>query len=55
MDNIICCDLKNPPQHLKIKHHVTLNSINAKDIDDVVAKYQINQLYCLSALLSATG
>lgn len=54
-DNIICCDLNNPPSHLDIKNHVTLNAVDSKAIDDVVQKYKINQIYCLSALLSASG
>ncbi len=32
-----------------------MDSINTKAVEDTVQKYQINQLYCLSALLSASG
>lgn len=55
MENIICCDIKEPPNELGIKHHITMNSVNQKAVDDVIEKYKINQIYSLSALLSATG
>ncbi len=55
IDNIICCDIQQPPKHLNIKHHITMDSINTKAVEDTVQKYKINQLYCLSALLSASG
>lgn len=54
-ENLICCDINNPPSHLDIKNHVTLNAVDSQAIDEVVKKYQINQIYCLSALLSASG
>lgn len=55
MQNIICADINNPPQHLGVKHHITLNSVDSKGVDEVVQKYKVNHLYCLSALLSAKG
>lgn len=32
IENIICCDLKNPPQNLGIKNHITLNSVDTKTL-----------------------
>ena len=32
-----------------------MNSVDEKAVYDVIEKYKINQIYSLSALLSATG
>ena len=41
-ENIVCCDLKNPPSHLGIKHHITLDSVNTKAVEEVIQKYNAN-------------
>lgn len=42
LENIICCDLKNAPEHLGIKHHVTLNSVDTQAVEEVIQKYRVN-------------
>jgi nucleoside-diphosphate-sugar epimerase len=32
-----------------------MNSVDTKEVEDVIEKYKVNQVYCLSALLSASG
>jgi dTDP-4-dehydrorhamnose reductase len=41
MDNIVCSDIKNPPENLGIKHHITLNSVDSKGIDEAIQKYNV--------------
>lgn len=53
--NIVCSDIREPPSHLKVPIHETVNSIDPQAVDAVIKKHQIQVVYCLPALLSATG
>ncbi len=55
LDNIVCSDLVEPPKNLQVKHHVTLNALDQTGVENTIRKYNISQIYCLPALLSATG
>ena len=56
LDNIYSSDLKEPPANNPfIKNHLHLNALDKQGIYDAIKKYNINQVYCLTALLSATG
>ncbi len=55
MQNIVCSDLKEPPSHLGVVHHEHLNALDKPAIEHVIEKYNIDEVYSLAALLSATG
>ena len=54
-NHIICSDLQDPPSGTNIKNHLIIDALDAKQVEDAVQKYNITQIYCLPALLSATG
>lgn len=54
-NNILCSDLNDPPKHADIKHHIKLDALDAKQVEGVIEKHNITQIYCLPAILSATG
>ena len=54
-NNIICSDLHDPPTGIDIKNHIKLDALDSKQVEDAIQKYNITQIYCLPALLSATG
>lgn len=54
-ENVICSDIKMPPKSLNVIHHEIMDIHNKEHLFDIVRKYQITDLYCLAALLSATG
>lgn len=54
-NDIICSDLQDPPSGIHIKNHLKIDALDAKQVEDVIQKYNITQIYCLPALLSATG
>lgn len=55
INNIVCSDLKEPPKGLGVKIHETVNALDKQRIEEVVLKHNVKQIYCLTALLSATG
>jgi nucleoside-diphosphate-sugar epimerase len=55
LSNIICADLREPPAHLRVAVHETLNVLDRKQLYQIIEKHQVKQVYCLAALLSATG
>lgn len=55
LNNIYCADIKEPPSNSNIVNHINLNALDKQGLYDAIKKYNISQLYCLSALLSATG
>lgn len=54
-NNIYCNDIKDPPSSLGVQHHLKFNVIDKEKIYETVKNYKITQIYCLTALLSATG
>ena len=52
--DIYCADI-NPPPISSIRNHLTLNALDREGIEIAIKKYHIRQVYCLAALLSATG
>ena len=54
-NHIYCSDVREPPKNAQIKNHLILNALDKDGIYDAVKKYNITQIYCLTALLSATG
>jgi threonine 3-dehydrogenase len=55
MSNLVCADIRPAPSHLKVENHVTLNSMDTAALDKTIENYKIDEIYCLTALLSATG
>lgn len=55
LENIVCADLRLPPASVDIKHHEHLNATDSLHLNYILGKYQITDVYCLAALLSATG
>ena len=55
MERIVCSDLRLPPEHLGVKHHEHLDALDKSAIEQLVTKYDVGEVYCLAALLSATG
>jgi threonine 3-dehydrogenase len=54
-ENVICTDIRNPPKGAGVIHHEIMDINNREHLFDLVKKYQVSDLYCLAALLSATG
>jgi len=52
-DNVVVSDIKQPTK--KYHNFELLDVCNTQAIDEIVLKYQINQVYHLAAMLSATG
>jgi len=52
-DNVIVSDIREPKQ--SYHHFEFLDVCNIKAVDEVILKHQINQVYHLAAMLSATG
>lgn len=55
MEKIVCTDVRPPPEHLGVVHHEHLNALDKPAIEQLVKKYDVGEVYCLAALLSATG
>ena len=55
MERLVCTDLHPPPKHLGIVHHEILNALDKDGIESIIQKYEVEQVYSLAALLSATG
>ena len=55
LSSIVCADLREPPSNVKVQVHETLDVLSRKQLYDLIDKHKINQVYCLAALLSATG
>lgn len=53
--NIVCADIKEPPQNLGVEIHEKVNAVSQEDVENVIQKHNVKQIYCLTALLSATG
>lgn len=54
-NNVICADLREPPSNVKVNIHETLNILQKNQLTAVCEKHKITEVYCLAALLSATG
>lgn len=55
LSNIICADLRPPPSNVKIQVHEQLDVLDRKQLYNIIDKHKVQQVYCLAALLSATG
>lgn len=55
MSNVFCSDISDPPSHLDIKNHIKMDATNSQALEEAINKHKITQIYCLPALLSATG
>ena len=55
IENIFSADIKEPPANLQIKNHLPINALDKQGIYNAINKHNITQIYCLTALLSATG
>ena len=55
LKNIVCADLRGPPSSLKVEVHETLNVLDRQQLYSLIEKHKIDEVYCLAALLSATG
>jgi nucleoside-diphosphate-sugar epimerase len=55
LQNIICADLREPPANVRVAVHETLNVLDRNQLYQLIEKHQVKQVYCLAALLSATG
>ena len=55
LENIICSDVRLPPESVKIIHHEHLDALDTLHLNYLLGKYQITDVYCLTALLSASG
>lgn len=55
LSNIICADVREPPSNVKVEVHEHLNVLDRTDLEKIIKKHQVKQVYCLAALLSATG
>jgi nucleoside-diphosphate-sugar epimerase len=53
--NIFCADIRDPPPSFQPPNHLILDALDKEAIYSVVQKHGIRQIYCLTALLSATG
>ena len=53
--NIVCADIKDPPLNIGVQIHERVDAMSREDVDKVVQKHAIKQIYCLTALLSAKG
>ena len=54
-ENIVCADLRAPPANVKVRIHEQLDILNKDQLYSIIKKHNITDLYCLAALLSATG
>lgn len=55
LSNIICADVRPPPSNVTVQVHEQLDVLDRKQLYDIIDKHKIKQVYCLAALLSATG
>jgi nucleoside-diphosphate-sugar epimerase len=55
LSNIICADVREPPANVKVAVHETINILDRQQLDKLIEKHQVKHVYCLAALLSATG
>jgi dTDP-4-dehydrorhamnose reductase len=55
LENIVCADLRLPPESVKVIHHEHLNALDNPHLNYILGKHQITDVYCLAALLSASG
>lgn len=55
LSNIICADLRGPPANVKVAVHEQLDVLDRQQLDRIIEKHQVTHVYCLAALLSATG
>lgn len=52
---IVCADIRQPPSHLSIDIHETIDALDKAALYHLLEKHEITDLYSLAALLSATG
>lgn len=55
LSNIICADVRPPPSNVKVAVHETLDVLDRATLYSLIDKHKITEVYCLAALLSATG
>jgi nucleoside-diphosphate-sugar epimerase len=55
LTSIICADLREPPANVHVAVHETLNVLDRQQLYQLIEKHQVQHVYCLAALLSATG
>lgn len=55
LSNIICADVRPPPSNVKVEVHEKLDVLNREQLYSIIEKHKIKEVYCLAALLSATG
>ena len=55
INDIFSADIKEPPINPLIRNHIHLNALDKEGLYDTIRKHNITQVYCLTALLSATG
>ena len=55
LENIITSDVRPPPESVKVLHHEHLDALDNLHFNYLLGKYQITDVYCLTALLSASG
>jgi len=55
LSSIVCADLRETPSNVKVAVDESLDVLSKKQLYDLIDKHKINQVYCLAALLSATG
>lgn len=55
MGNIVCADLKEAPSNLGVQIHETVDATDEKRVESIIRNHNVKQIYCLTALLSATG
>lgn len=55
LSSIICADVREPPSNVKVNVHETLDVLDRQQLYQIIEKHKVKQVYCLAALLSATG
>ena len=53
--NVICADVRTPPENVKVNTHEHLDLRDKSSLYKILEKHKINHVYCLAALLSASG
>jgi nucleoside-diphosphate-sugar epimerase len=55
LNNVVCADLREPPSNVKVNIHEKLDILSKDQLAALCEKHKITEVYCLAALLSATG
>lgn len=55
LENIITSDIRPPPASVEVLHHEHLDALDNLHLNFLIGKYKITDVYCLTALLSASG